>query len=454
MPEISPEALFRYLVVSEVVARVTRGERQVDVVADVADHQHHSIVDGTMRTVSLRSVYRWVERYRKKGIAGLEPSPRASPETISTVLSDAFIKLLCEEKRADAATSIPEIIGRARGHGILKPQDAIDRTTVYRTAKRLGLPVGRCRVGPDQDTRRFAYPHRLDMVLCDGKFFRAGPTRARRVVLYFLDDATRFPLHAVVGTSESAELFLRGLYETIEKYGFMSRLYLDRGPGFIALDTIYVVASLGAALIHGEKAYPEGHGKIERFNQTTLRDLLRGLSRRPDVDPELGALELRIRHYLETQYSHRPHESLGKETPFDRFHADEKSLRFPEDRETLRRKFEVTLTRRVTPDNVVSIDSVPYDMPRGYRGQKVQLRRKLLGAGGIFFLHQGRLMELHPTDLAANARAKRAQGAPTAEEDLDHPPRPSAADLAFQRDYGPVVDADGGYTDPNPQEEP
>jgi hypothetical protein len=292
------------------------------------------------------------------------------------------------------------------------------------------------------------------MVLCDGKHFRAGPTRARRVVLYFLDDATRFPLHAVVGTSESAELFLRGLYEMIEKYGFMSRLYLDRGPGFIALDTIYVVASLGAALIYGEKAYPEGHGKIERFNQTTLKDLLRGLSRRPDVDPELGALELRIRHYLETQYSHRPHESLGKETPYDRFHADEKSLRFPEDRQALRRKFEVTLTRRVTADNVVSIDSVPYDIPRGYRGQKVQLRRKLLGTGGIFFLHQGRLMELHPTDLAANAQAKRTQGSPTAEEDVDSPPRPSAADLAFQRDYGPVVDADGGYTDLNPQEEP
>lgn len=453
MPEISPEALFRFLVVSAVVTRVAGGERLVDVAADVAAQHHHSIVDGTLRTVSLRSVYRWVERYKKKGIAGLEPSPRTRPVTLSAVLSDDFIDLLRTEKRAEPATSIPEIIDRARERGVLKPQDAIDRTTVYRTAKRLGLPVGRCRLGPDHDSRRFAYPHRLDMVLCDGKHFRAGPTRARRVVLYFLDDATRFPFHAVVGTSENAELFLRGLYETIEKYGIMSRLYLDHGPGFIALETVTVVGNLGAALIYGTKAYPQGHGKIERFNQTTLKDHLRSLSRRPDVDPAPGALELRIMHYLETKYSHRPHESLGKRTPYACFHADEKALRFPPDRETLRGKFEVTLSRVVTRDNIVSIDSVCYDMPRGYRGQRVQLRRKLLAPGGFFFLHQGRLIQLHPTDLAANAQTKRAHGPAPAEEN-DAPPRPSAADLAFQRDYGPVVDADGGYTAPTPQEEP
>ena len=106
MPEISPEALFRFLVVSQVEARIARGERQVDVVADVAEQHHHSVFSGTMRTVSLRSVYRWLERHREKGLAGLEPSLRTTPELISTVLSDAFIDLLCAEKRADAAMAI------------------------------------------------------------------------------------------------------------------------------------------------------------------------------------------------------------------------------------------------------------------------------------------------------------------------------------------------------------
>ena len=43
-------------------------------------------------------------------------------------------------------------------------------------------------------------------------------------------------LHVVVGTSENAELFLRGLYETMLSYGMMDALFVDRGPGFVATD--------------------------------------------------------------------------------------------------------------------------------------------------------------------------------------------------------------------------
>jgi transposase InsO family protein len=448
MLEIEPDALFRFQVISHVLARLARGEAQVDAIAAVAAVPQYSSIDGSLRTVSARSLYRWLATYRDEGLKGLQRRPRASPDEYSPTLPEAFINLLCKEKAADATTSIPEIIRTAREKGILKPDDVVDRTTVYRTAKKLGLPVAHCRAcPPDKDMRRFAYPHRLDMLLADGKHFRAGPTRARRVALFFLDDATRFVLNVLVGTSESAELFLRGLYGVVLKYGLISGVYLDRGPGFIAADTFQVIANLGGHLILGEAAYPQGHGKIERFNQTALRDLLRGFDRRPDVDSEPHALTFRIRHYLETNYNQRPHESLDKETPFARFHADEKALRFLENQDALRAKFEVTIERGVSNDNVVSIGSVDYEMPRGYRGRKVHLRRRVIG-GAIFFLHQGRLIELHPVDLAANARNGRAQTPPP----VEHPPRTSAADLAFQREYGPVVDADGGFSNPTTED--
>jgi transposase InsO family protein len=234
-----------------------------------------------------------------------------------------------EEKAKDPRVSVPELIRRAREHGFLGRHDSCNRTTVYRALKRLGVPVSKRKKAKDHDARRFAYPHRMDMILCDGKHFRAGAGRSRRVVFFFLDDATRLALHAVVGTSENALLFQRGLFETITKHGLFDIIYLDRGPGFIAEDSIAVVANLDRLLIHGERAYPEGHGKLERFNQTALRhDLLRGLDRRPDVDPALGALELRIRHYLDTQYNPRVHESLGGKSPSECFAEDPKPLRF------------------------------------------------------------------------------------------------------------------------------
>ncbi|MCO5164821.1 MAG: hypothetical protein M9894_00425 [Planctomycetes bacterium] len=70
----------------------------------------------------------------------------------------------------------------------------------------------------------------------------------------------------------------------------MGVLYLDRGPGFVAQVVAEVCRRLGIALLHGERRYPEGHGKIERFNQTGGHALLRSLSGRADVDPDCAAL--------------------------------------------------------------------------------------------------------------------------------------------------------------------
>jgi len=60
------------------------------------------------------------------------------------------------------------------------------------------LPLRRVPAKQEADQRRFAYPHRMMMVLADGKHFRAGPARKRVVAPFFLDDASRFGLGVVV----------------------------------------------------------------------------------------------------------------------------------------------------------------------------------------------------------------------------------------------------------------
>jgi putative transposase len=131
-----------------------------------------------------------------------------------------------------------------------------------------------------------------------------------------LDDATRCGLHAAVGTSESTELFLGAFHELVLERGYMNVIYMDHGAGFTSDDTRAVIASMPHVyLIHGEEAYPEGHGKVERFNRTALWAVLRSLDGAAEVDPDCAALTLRLRHFLFEQYNHRPHESLGQETP-------------------------------------------------------------------------------------------------------------------------------------------
>lgn len=437
----SHEALFRFRVVSQVLAEVTRGQPRGWAIETIASRAHTEL-DGSERKVSARTLYRWVGAYERGGLAGLEQAPRKRVET-SAVLSETLVSFLREEKQTDPLASVPELIERARERGQVGQHESVDRCTAWRAVKRMGLETRRRPTKHEGDMRRFAYSHRMQMVLSDGKHFRAGVHRLRRVALYFLDDCTRYGLHVVVGSSENAELFLRGLFELAQRYGLMDALFLDNGPGFVADDTFAVMGQLRRALIHGTKAYPEGHGKIERFNQTSIAAVLRSLDGAVDVDPDPGALELRLRHFL-GRYNDRPHESLGKQTPRSRWEADERELCFPDSEEKLRSHFVLTEERTVSNDHVISYEGVQYEAPRGLNRQRIPVYRQVFTAE-LSVLHNGDFVRLHPVDLERNARDRRGQRRD--EPQTESPPVKTAATLAYEREFAPVVGHDGGFND-------
>lgn len=440
------KALFRYLCISEVMGLVQKAESLAKAVRIVAA-RNHPCIDGSRCRVSRRSLYRWVKQYKSEGWNGLQSKSR-SKSAGSTVVPAAFLSFAEKEKLSDPAVSVPELIRRARQLGILSLDQRLDRTTVYRALQRMGVCLQRRKTPAQNDTHRFAYEHRMEMVLVDGKHFRAGAQRRKRVAFFYLDDSTRMGLGVIVGTSESTALFLHGLYQMICNFGFPGILYMDHGPGFKANDTALVVANFPSLLILGQTAYPQGHGKIERFNQTALSQLLRSLDRRPDVDPDCGALTLRLDHWMKMHYNHAPHESLNRASPYQRFCEDAKPLRMPESLHDLRNRFILHLHRRVSNDHIVSVNSVDYEVPRGYAGAKVPLHYQLLD-GSVHLLHHGKLIELHRVDLVFNAHSPRAIGHSKSEPIIDTPLPPSAADLDFQKDYLPLVDPDGGFSIPD-----
>ncbi|MFH1465822.1 MAG: hypothetical protein ABIO70_15655, partial [Pseudomonadota bacterium] len=243
--------------------------------------------------MSVRTLQRWRAAYAAGGLEALEPGSRKRTLT-SVALSEALVAFLRAEKERDPRASVPELLRRARARGLVPAGLPVDRTTVWRACRRMGLPTRPRPSKREGDMRRWIYPQRLQCVLCDGKHFRAGGARLRRVALFFLDDATRYGLDVVVGASESTALFLGGLYDLVTKHGLPDLLYLDQGPGFISNDTLAVVqGGLGAWLIHGKARYPQGRGAIERFNRTAHDQVLRSLDGAAGVDPDPGALTLR-----------------------------------------------------------------------------------------------------------------------------------------------------------------
>jgi len=426
---ISTEVLFRYRLVAHVLARVLLGVPHGDAVLEITgdEVEHVELSSGRIRTVSARTLYRWLAAYDRQNLAGLEPGEKA--QRPSAALSPELLVFLRTEKLGDPCASVPELLRRARERGLI----------AYRALQRLGVPLTHVASKRETDMRRFAYPQRMQMLLVDGKHFRAGAGRLRRVVFFFIDDSSRFVPAAVVGegSGENTEVFLRGLFDVICRFGLMDVIYFDNGSAFRADDAHAILARLGIRYVHGKKNYPEGRAKVERFNRTAWADVLRAFLR-AEVDPSAPSLELRIRHYLDNHYNLRSHEGIGNLTPCAKWDADERELRFPASVEDLRSKFFIAEARKVSKDNVIKLDSVAYEVPRGHAGTSIEVRRHLLDHR-VSILHQGRIVHVHPVDLAANAEARRAAPGPATPENEQREPPMTAASLSFERDFGPVL---------------
>ena len=440
--KLSAEALFRHQVVSEVRAKVCSGMKVTAAVGEVAARTHTDL-QGRPRTVSGRTVFRWMRAFEEAGAVGLEPAGRERVET-SLSLSPEMVQFLKAQKLEDPLASVPEIVNRAVAAGVIAP-GSVSRTSAWRACARMGLPLTRPQRQAERDMRRHAQPHRMMTALADGKHFRAGLTRQRRVAMTLLDDCSRMGLALMVATTECTELFLHAFHEAVLRFGLMVSLFVDHGPGFISEDTRNVLAALGVNLIHGRPGYPEGHGKIERFHRRMNAECLRALDGNPAVDPDPGALTLRLNHWLAEVYNREPHQGLDGDSPLERFSADERELVWPD--EGWERHFVVSSDRKVSADNVISYNGTLYEVPLGSAGRYVEVGRHLLEGNALSVVHDGRVVRLEPVNLTDNARARRAKKA-SASTDEPHPQKPTttAAATRFERTHEPLVGSDGGYT--------
>jgi len=449
-PHPSAQALMRYRILSVIWSLEARGHSLTEAVCLVSEQLHQDTL-GQSRTFSRRTLYRWLRAHEAGGLPALGRKSRV-PLKGSVVIREELLDFLVEEHGRAPRASVPELLHRARQLGHLRADEVVHRSTVHRVFQRLGLPT-RTHNGPKhRDTRRFAYAQRLQMVVTDGKHFRAGANRAKRVAIYLLDDATRFGLDVVVAPSETVVTFLKALHRTIEHYGLFDGLYCDNGKAFIGDDSTAVLAKLGIKHIKGTAGYPEGHGKIERFNRSLKRRILESFSGNPDIDPDCSALTLRLRYDLHHVYNHRPHASLGNDTPYERFMASQRHLKPIPSEYELKLAFSIPATRLVSKDHVIRFKGGHFEVPRGYARQKITVHRRTLEGNALYLFHEDAWLRLHPVDLTANATSLRGHRKPIGDS-KEGLPRATASTLAFERAHGSILDADGGFREPSTTEE-
>jgi len=267
--------------------------------------------------VSVRTVAKWVQRFRAGGVAALEdassrpgPPPQQTPP--GTV---AQIRLLRTTYGLPAWA-----IGRAL---------RVARSTVSAWLRRLG--ISRPPVAPPVPVQRYEWPCPGDLVHLDikplggigcvghrihGDRRRATPGVGWEYVHVAIDDHSRLAYVEVLTDqlAISCQAFLRRAVDWFQAQGIhIRRVMTDNGSGYVSRAFRAACDALTLRHLRTRPYTPRTNGKAERFIQTLLREWAYAVPYATSRDRRRA-----LRPYVQYYNRRRPHASLDYQAPCSR----------------------------------------------------------------------------------------------------------------------------------------
>ena len=271
--------------------------------------------------VSVRTVYKWLKRYREEGAQGLH-NRTSRPHDCPHAISDERRKTIIECRKARQTY---RQISRDLGIG---------HSTVARLLRRLGLHR-LAHLEPAQPVVRYEYDEPGGLLHLDikklGRFWRPGhrATGDRQqgtsdgagweYVHVAIDDHSRIAFSAIY-PDETGKSACASLVRTIRYYRSLGvrfeRLLTDNGACYRSRRFQRLCRRLRIRHIRTRPYTPRTNGKAERFIQTALREWAYARS--------YASSEQRRAHLTGWQHQynwHRPHASLGYQPPISRLRS-------------------------------------------------------------------------------------------------------------------------------------
>ena len=369
------EALFRYGVIAPLLSGDLSPEERGRIRAGILGRTHPAPGEGKARTVSERTLRRWLQAYRENGFRGLGPGKRrdsGAPRRIDPTIVDKAVALR-EEVPERSVRQIIDILaldpGTPVGEGELKPSTlARHLARLGKTRRQLKAPKGAFRrYEKDRPNAQWQSDVWHGPYLPDP----ARPGRSRRVYLVaFLDDNSRLVTHGSFYPAEDLTSLLDCLKKAILKRGLPARVYCDNGAIYGSRQFARIMAELGIHHISARPYAPEGKGKIERFWQVVASSFVPELTaRRAETIEELNVL---FGAWLEQGYHHWVNRETG-ETPAARFARGLADIRLA-DPLRLAEVFLWQELRQADRTGRVSLQGNHYEIDPRLAGRKVSLR--------------------------------------------------------------------------------
>lgn len=274
-----------------------------------------------------RTVRKWIERYRREGVAGLhdrssrprrlrKPTPQAVVEQVEAL-----------RRRRCTGQQIATALG-------LSP------ATVSRILNRLGLNRIAA-LEPAMPVRRYERSRPGEMIHLDikklGRFNkighritgdRTGQSNSRGVGWEFvhvaIDDHSRIAFAKILGSERkrSATAFLKAAIAYYESLGIkVERVMTDNGSCYKAFAFRRLCKRLGLRHIRTKPYTPKTNGKAERFIQTSLREWAYAQAYRNSQQRKAE-----LPRWLHRYNWHRPHAGIGDNVPISRLGLAEDNL--------------------------------------------------------------------------------------------------------------------------------
>ena len=377
------------------------------VVLGVVEQRHAAVlevlVEGATVTsvaarhgVSRQTVHRWLRRYAKAGLSGLvdqPPTPLSCPHQIPAEVEAAIVGL-----RREHPGWGPRTIGHQLAQQGVVPLPS--RSAIYRALVRHALIDPQARKRKRSDYRRWERARSMELWQMDitGGVVLADGIRLQ--LLTGLDDHSRFCVSAKVLVRPTARPVCAAFAEAMRAHGVPEQVLTDngkvftgrfgKGTGEVLFDRI--CRENGIKHLLTAPRSPTTTGKVERFHKTLKHECLHGKVFDSIVDAQ-AAIDTWVEHYNTA----RPHQGIGMVAPFERFRLATPEPVLPT--QPIREPAVepdgpdvLVVTRKVTHNGTISLETIKYVVGRWLAGQTVQVR---LDDRLVQISHRGTVVATH-----------------------------------------------------------
>ena len=387
-------ASFRYRVIAEAVE--AQGGGVAVAVAEAAGRSYHG-PGGLVVQVTPRTLWRWLEAYRRGGLPALQPKTRQDRGRIAAFGPEVLDRAaaLRRENEQRPTQTIIDILERQQ---VVSKGD-LARSTLDRHLDRLGLSRRRLHRLGKKTYGKILTSAPFELVIADfhhGPYVRVGDDdRARKaLLLIFIDHFSRYVPEGRYYLHEDFAALRFGFRRVLLVFGCFVLLYVDNGSSFQS-SRFHAACShklLDIRLVHSKPYVAEGRGLCERFNRT-VKEQFESEVRARD---ELLTLD-ELNAYFEAWLAERYHQDIHSETgepPAARFRNTPPMLRAAPDLSTIEELLRLRYRRTVHKKwSTVEVDSVRYLVDSALRGRRVHVLHDPFDPGYVLIEFDGRIVQ-------------------------------------------------------------